>query len=402
MGGLDPAASSARATDGALSPAFAGSGKDRPLPLAVPRPRRRLPAPVREPEDRQVRLRARLRQRVGAGHLREAAHQVRRVCPHRRFLPVTDDVIRWHLSGPTTRAISRSSRASTRCSWTRPASSWPSTSTRPAGRQDAIALRARRVAASDLPAALERSRSGHGGHVWLFFEEAVPAALARRLGRTCSTETMEDRPDIGLDSYDRLLPESGHAAAGRLRQPDRAAAAEASRASRATASSSTTTSMPYPDQWAFLASVRRIGRAEVEADRSGGGATRPHPRRAAAAAGRRRRRAVDRRRRRAAARSRRSPANCPRAWSWSSATRSTSPRRACLPACGIDCSAWRRSRTRSSTRRRRCGCRPTTSRASSPAPRIIRSTSACRAAAWTTFAADAGEPRHSRRRSRRT
>ncbi|MGH9199753.1 MAG: TOTE conflict system archaeo-eukaryotic primase domain-containing protein, partial [Vicinamibacterales bacterium] len=51
-----------------------------------------------------------------------------------------------------------------------------------------------------LSAALERSRSGRGGHVWLFFEEAVPAALARKLGSHILTETMESRPDIGLDS----------------------------------------------------------------------------------------------------------------------------------------------------------------------------------------------------------
>lgn len=57
-----------------------------------------------------------------------------------------------------------------------------------------------------LPAALERSRSGRGGHVWLFFEGAIPAALARRLGSTLLTETMEHRPDVGLDSYDRLFP----------------------------------------------------------------------------------------------------------------------------------------------------------------------------------------------------
>ena len=56
------------------------------------------------------------------------------------------------------------------------------------------------------PAALERSRSGHGGHVWLFFDEALPAALARRLGSYLLTEAMERRPDIGLDSYDRFFP----------------------------------------------------------------------------------------------------------------------------------------------------------------------------------------------------
>jgi hypothetical protein len=42
--------------------------------------------------------------------------------------------------------------------------------------------------------------------VWFFFEEAIPATLARRLGSHALTETMERRPDIGLDWYDRLFP----------------------------------------------------------------------------------------------------------------------------------------------------------------------------------------------------
>lgn len=36
-----------------------------------------------------------------------------------------------------------------------------------------------------VPAALEISRSGEGAHVWVFFEEAVPAREARQLGRPC-------------------------------------------------------------------------------------------------------------------------------------------------------------------------------------------------------------------------
>jgi hypothetical protein len=57
-----------------------------------------------------------------------------------------------------------------------------------------------------IPAALERSRSGCGGHVWCFFAEAVPAALARRLGSYVLTESMARRPDIGFQSYDRFFP----------------------------------------------------------------------------------------------------------------------------------------------------------------------------------------------------
>jgi len=50
-----------------------------------------------------------------------------------------------------------------------------------------------------VPAVLERSRSGNGGHVWIFFTEAVPAVLARKMGTYLLTETMERRPDLGLD-----------------------------------------------------------------------------------------------------------------------------------------------------------------------------------------------------------
>ena len=53
-----------------------------------------------------------------------------------------------------------------------------------------------------VPMYLERSRSGNGGHIWLFFSEPIPSNIARKLGSFILTETMERRPDIGLDSYD--------------------------------------------------------------------------------------------------------------------------------------------------------------------------------------------------------
>jgi hypothetical protein len=125
-------------------------------------------------------------------------------CPHRQFLPVTDDVIRWHLSGcgPDGQAFVAGVYALLqddtcrflavdfdKADWCHDAVAYFEACSRPR-----------------LPAALERSRSGRGGHVWHFFEDAIPAALARRLGSHVLTETMEGRPDIGLDSYDRLFP----------------------------------------------------------------------------------------------------------------------------------------------------------------------------------------------------
>ena len=57
-----------------------------------------------------------------------------------------------------------------------------------------------------LACALERSRSGKGGHLWIFFEEAIRAGTARDVGSLLLTEAMESRPEVGFTSYDRLFP----------------------------------------------------------------------------------------------------------------------------------------------------------------------------------------------------
>jgi superfamily II DNA or RNA helicase len=54
--------------------------------------------------------------------------------------------------------------------------------------------------------AVERSRSGHGGHTWFFFASAVQASVARQFASYLLTQTMDRRPDLGMQSYDRLFP----------------------------------------------------------------------------------------------------------------------------------------------------------------------------------------------------
>ena len=183
------------------------------------------------------------------------------VCPHRRFLPVTDDVVRWHLSG-------RDGEGQPFVAGVYPllldeTCYFLAVDFDKAGWQaDAVAFLhgCRRLG---LVGALERSRSGRGGHVWLFFEEIIPAVLARRLGSHLLTEAMEDRPDIGLDSYDRLFPSQDTLPQGGF---GNLIALPLQRGPRDQGNSVFVDDdlVPWADQWAFLASLSKVGRNEVE------------------------------------------------------------------------------------------------------------------------------------------
>jgi hypothetical protein len=114
-----------------------------------------------------------------------------------------------------------------------------------------------------VPAALERSRSGNGGHVWIFFAEAVPASLARRLGAHVLTETMERRPEVGLKSYDRFFPNQDTLPRGGF---GNLIALPLQMLAREKGNSVFVDERlePIADQWAFMAGIRRIDTTRVE------------------------------------------------------------------------------------------------------------------------------------------
>jgi superfamily II DNA or RNA helicase/very-short-patch-repair endonuclease len=182
-------------------------------------------------------------------------------CPNRQFLPLTDEVVRQHLSGQDDLGrdfvMGLYPMLADETCWLLAidldGDAW---------QQDSQALleTCRRL---ELPVALERSRSGKGDHLWLFFAEALPAATARNLGSYLLTETMERRPELGLASYDRLFPNQdtlpkggfGNLIALPLQKRPRSAGNSVFLHERL---------QPYEDQWLFLSSVRKIGRAQAE------------------------------------------------------------------------------------------------------------------------------------------
>jgi len=101
-------------------------------------------------------------------------------CPNHRFFQVTDEVVRWHLMGQDAQGrdfvlgiypmlldetcffVAADFDGDT---WQLDAQVFLATCQR-----------------LQVPSLLERSRSGNGGHVWIFFRDAIPAALARKLG----------------------------------------------------------------------------------------------------------------------------------------------------------------------------------------------------------------------------
>ena len=183
-------------------------------------------------------------------------------CPHQRWLPVTDDVVRCHLSGVDDRGRGFVAGVypmllDERCFLLAvdfDKGDW---------RADALAY-LDTCARLQIPAALERSRSGNGGHVWIFFTEAISASLARKLGSHVLTETMERRPEAGLKSYDRFFPNQDTLPRGGfgnlIALPLQKTAREKGNSVFVDAKLA-----PYPDQWVFLSGVQRMPKQRIEA-----------------------------------------------------------------------------------------------------------------------------------------
>ena len=128
-------------------------------------------------------------------------------CENREFLPLKDDVIRNHLLGEDPKNRYKDDFTIGVYPLLLDETCWfiAVDFDKTTWMEDASAFQ-NLCKTFNIPASLERSRSGNGGHVWIFFSEPVPAALARKMVSFIMTETMESRPEIGLNSYDRFFP----------------------------------------------------------------------------------------------------------------------------------------------------------------------------------------------------
>ncbi len=185
-------------------------------------------------------------------------------CSHREFLPLTAEVVRNHLLGRDSQ--DRSNRdfvigvypmLPDETCWFLAAdfdkASW---------QEDARAF-LETCRHFNVPVALERSRSGNGGHAWVFFAEAVLSATARKMGSLLLTQTMERRPEIGLDSYDRFFPSQDTLPRGGF---GNLIALPLQKKPRESGNSLFLDDnlVPYSDQWVFLSTVCRMSRHDVE------------------------------------------------------------------------------------------------------------------------------------------
>ena len=110
---------------------------------------------------------------------------------------------------------------------------------------------------------VERSRSGHGAHIWIFFSEAIPAEKARKFGNALITKGAEFISVNNFRYYDRLLPMQDALQGGGL--GNLIALPWQGRAMKKGNSVFVDKQWcPFPDQMTTLKNVRKLSLKEVE------------------------------------------------------------------------------------------------------------------------------------------
>ena len=176
-------------------------------------------------------------------------------CDHRLLTPVTDKVIYDHLAGVQTVGV-YPLQIDNSCVFL-------AVDFDDADWKADVQAYARSCEELDVPVVVEVSRSGNGAHAWVFFSSSVAAADARRLGTAILSYTCSRTRQLQLKSYDRLFPNQdtmpkggfGNLIALPLQKPAREKGCSVFVDSDL---------HPFPDQWAFLESVKRMDPFDIE------------------------------------------------------------------------------------------------------------------------------------------
>jgi superfamily II DNA or RNA helicase len=128
--------------------------------------------------------------------------------------------------------------------------------------QDEVKAMSRACTEHGVPHAIEISRSGNGAHLWVFFDDKVPANEARLLGFGLLDKAMEVYPSLSFDSYDRLfpnqdiLPEGGFG--NLIALPLQREARQAGNSSFVDADLNV-----IEDQWQHLSQIKKLSKQEL-------------------------------------------------------------------------------------------------------------------------------------------
>ncbi len=176
-------------------------------------------------------------------------------CSNRLLMPLTDAVIYAHLAGDDTVGV-YALLADDTCHFLAAdfdEEQW---------RDDAKAFYQSCVELG-VPVALEISRSGKGAHAWVFFAGSVSARDARRLGTAIISHTCARTRQLKLTSYDRLFPNQDFMPKGGF---GNLISLPLQKKPRENGCSVFVDSdlLPYPDQWAFLASIQPMPAHDIE------------------------------------------------------------------------------------------------------------------------------------------
>lgn len=176
--------------------------------------------------------------------------------PHKTYLPLTENEIERHLNGIQQIGVYPLLQDNT--SWFLVADfdkeNWQ--------REATTFLNACKE--NQIPAYLERSRSGNGGHVWIFFEQPYPAIRSRKIFisilEQSGTFSMFDKSS----SFDRLFPNqdflSGKGFGNLIALPFFKPTFEKGNSCYINPD----TFEPFADQWHFLKEIKRISNNELD------------------------------------------------------------------------------------------------------------------------------------------